>query len=86
MLLCLSREAVAAALDCIATIEVRDGVHVEAGTALCVPGNHDVKLMRKLRGKDVQITHGLADSLEQLDKESPEFRAKLTLPSGSLMC
>jgi len=48
---------------------------IEAGTALCVPGNHDIKLMRKLRGKDVQITHGLADSLEQLDKESPEFRA-----------
>ena len=51
---------------------------VEAGTALCVPGNHDIKLMRKLRGKDVQITHGLADSLEQLDKESPEFRAKVS--------
>jgi protein phosphatase len=50
---------------------------VEAGTALCVPGNHDIKLMRKLRGKDVQITHGLADSLEQLDKESPEFRAQV---------
>jgi len=49
----------------------------EAGTALCVPGNHDVKLMRKLRGKDVQVTHGLADSLEQLDKETPEFRAKV---------
>src|SRR6266403_42603 len=40
---------------------------VQAGTALCVPGNHDIKLMRKLRGKDVQITHGLADSLQQLD-------------------
>ena len=50
---------------------------VDAGTALCVPGNHDIKLMRKLRGKDVQITHGLANSLEQLDKESPEFRAKV---------
>jgi protein phosphatase len=48
---------------------------VEAGTAFCVPGNHDVKLMRKLRGKDVQITHGLAESLEQLNPESPEFRA-----------
>jgi protein phosphatase len=49
---------------------------IEAGTALCVPGNHDVKLMRKLRGRDVQITHGLADSLDQLDKEAPEFRAQ----------
>ena len=34
---------------------------VAAGSALCVPGNHDMKLMRKLRGKDVQITHGLAE-------------------------
>jgi len=48
---------------------------VEAGTGLCVPGNHDIKLMRKLRGKDVQITHGLAESLEQLNSEPPEFRA-----------
>jgi protein phosphatase len=51
---------------------------VQAGTALCVPGNHDIKLMRKLRGKEVQITHGLADSLQQLDKESPGFRAQVS--------
>jgi len=51
---------------------------VQAGTALCVPGNHDIKLMRKLRGKDVQITHGLADSLQQLDNESPEFRTQVS--------
>jgi protein phosphatase len=50
----------------------------EAGTALCVPGNHDIKLLRKLRGKDVQITHGLADSLAQLEKESPEFRNRVS--------
>jgi protein phosphatase len=50
---------------------------VEANTALCVPGNHDIKLVRKLRGKDVQITHGLANSLDQLEKESSEFRAKV---------
>ena len=28
-----------------------------AGSALCVPGNHDVKLMRALRGKQVKVTH-----------------------------
>ena len=47
---------------------------VAAGTALCLPGNHDVKLMRKLRGRDVQVTHGLAESLEQLERETPELR------------
>ena len=35
--------------------------------ALCVPGNHEQKLLRALRGRNVQITHGLAESLEQLD-------------------
>jgi protein phosphatase len=50
---------------------------VEAGTALCVPGNHDVKLMRKLSGRDVQITHGMADSLAQLEKEPEEFRNEI---------
>ncbi len=50
---------------------------VEAGKAFCVPGNHDIKLMRKLRGKDVQITHGLAESLMQLEAEPAEFRSKV---------
>src|SRR5437868_7641315 len=47
---------------------------VAEGTALCVPGNHDMKLMRKLKGRDVQMTHGLADSVQQLDREGPEFK------------
>ncbi|HEY2390557.1 MAG TPA: polynucleotide kinase-phosphatase [Candidatus Angelobacter sp.] len=38
---------------------------VGAGNALCVPGNHDIKFMRAIRGKKVQITHGLGDSLDQ---------------------
>lgn len=47
---------------------------VADGTGLCVAGNHDVKLMKKLRGRDVRITHGLKESLEQLDGESDEFK------------
>jgi protein phosphatase len=46
---------------------------VESGSALCVAGNHDVKLVRKLRGKDVRITHGLAESLAQLEREPAAF-------------
>lgn len=49
----------------------------EAGTALCLPGNHDMKLVRKLRGRDVQITHGLAETLAQLESESDEFREQV---------
>ncbi len=47
---------------------------VASGTALCIPGNHDIKLMRALRGKQVQVTHGLADSLAQLEGEPSEFK------------
>ena len=49
----------------------------ESGRALAVPGNHDNKLMRKLIGRDVQITHGLAESLQQLESESSEFKERV---------
>ena len=41
---------------------------------MCVAGNHESKLVRKLRGQNVQISHGLAETLEQLETEPPEFR------------
>ena len=44
---------------------------------MCVPGNHEAKLLRALRGRDVQVTHGLAESLAQLAAETAEFRAEL---------
>ncbi|MEP6663177.1 MAG: polynucleotide kinase-phosphatase [Verrucomicrobiota bacterium] len=47
---------------------------VNLGSALCVPGNHDVKFMRKIWGKDVQITHGLADSLAQFETYEQHYR------------
>src|SRR5665213_161522 len=47
---------------------------VARGDALCVPGNHDVKLLRKLKGKNVQVSHGLAETLKQLESEDAEFR------------
>ncbi|MCZ6652005.1 MAG: polynucleotide kinase-phosphatase [Planctomycetota bacterium] len=54
---------------------------VKAGHALCVPGNHDMKLNRLLRGKNVQIKHGLARTVEELDALpediAPAFRDQL---------
>ncbi|MBL8897053.1 MAG: polynucleotide kinase-phosphatase [Planctomycetes bacterium] len=50
---------------------------IEAGNALLVPGNHEVKLLKKLEGKNVRVAHGLAQTLEQLEAETPEFRASL---------
>jgi len=48
---------------------------VEAGSALCILGNHENKLGRALAGRNVTVSHGLAESLEQLDQRGPEYRA-----------
>ncbi|UAL71326.1 polynucleotide kinase-phosphatase [Streptomyces angustmyceticus] len=49
---------------------------VGAGHALCVAGNHENKLGRYLKGRKVQHTHGLAETIEQLEKEDAAFRAE----------
>jgi protein phosphatase len=48
-----------------------------AGTALSVPGNHDIKLKRKLEGRDVTVSHGLERTLTELEQQTPEFRAEV---------
>lgn len=50
---------------------------VAAGTALCVPGNHEAKLLKWTRGKVSRLTHGLAATVEQLAAEPPEFTAEV---------
>lgn len=53
---------------------------VSDGNALCVPGNHENKLGRYLKGRKVQQTHGLAETIEQLEREDtrdPEFRGRV---------
>ncbi|MEV6552324.1 polynucleotide kinase-phosphatase [Streptomyces sp. NPDC051597] len=50
---------------------------VADGNALCVPGNHENKLGRYLGGKKVQRTHGLAETIEQLDREDDGFKAQV---------
>ena len=39
---------------------------VTAGTGMCVPGNHENKLLRKLRGKNIKVNHGLALTLAEI--------------------
>ncbi|MEH0636921.1 polynucleotide kinase-phosphatase [Streptomyces bottropensis] len=46
---------------------------VGSGNALCVPGNHENKYGRYLKGRNVQHTHGLAETIEQMEGESEEF-------------
>jgi protein phosphatase len=50
---------------------------VKSGDALCVPGNHENKFGRYLKGRTVQHTHGLAETVEQMDGESEEFRTEV---------
>src|SRR4051812_7798010 len=50
---------------------------VEAGDALCVPGNHEAKLLRALRGRNVTVSHGLAETLAQLAGEPPELSTRV---------
>nr|WP_107422067.1 polynucleotide kinase-phosphatase [Streptomyces lushanensis] len=50
---------------------------VASGDALCVSGNHENKLGRWLKGRKVQHTHGLAETVEQFEKEDDAFRARV---------
>ncbi len=50
---------------------------VRAGTALCVMGNHEWKLLRTLKGQRVTVSHGLEDSVNQLEREGGEFRDRV---------
>jgi len=47
---------------------------VESGSAFAVPGNHDVKFVRWLDGKDVKATHGLDRTIAQFETETNAFR------------
>jgi predicted kinase len=48
---------------------------VAAGNALAVAGNHEAKLLRALAGRRVTVSHGLGESLAQLDACDQTFRA-----------
>jgi polynucleotide kinase-phosphatase len=50
---------------------------VTAGAAICVPGNHEQKLLNKLRGRRVRVSHGLAETLAQLAEQPPAFVAQV---------
>ena len=40
---------------------------VATGDAICVPGNHDVKFMRWLQGRKVTVTHGLEQTVAEVE-------------------
>lgn len=57
-------------------VEVLDIVRrmVQAGTAICVMGNHDFKLNKALSGARVKANHGLQESLDQINSLAEDTR------------
>lgn len=47
---------------------------VTAGTALAVPGNHDLQLARHLSHGDVPLVYGLKETVEELEVHGAAFR------------
>ncbi|WP_299398394.1 polynucleotide kinase-phosphatase [Pelagibius sp.] len=45
-----------------------------AGDGFCVMGNHENKFLRWLNGRNVKLTHGLAETVAQMEAETEGFR------------
>ncbi|MDR2560761.1 MAG: polynucleotide kinase-phosphatase [Holophagales bacterium] len=50
---------------------------VQSGSAFCVAGNHDMKLLKYMKGSTVSLTHGLGATVEQLGAQNEEFAAEV---------
>lgn len=57
---------------------------VEQKMALCVSGNHDDKLYRKLMGRNVQVRHGLELTIAQLEAYPAAFHRRVRDFLGAL--
>jgi protein phosphatase len=58
---------------------------VQAGSALAVPGNHDNKLVRKLNGREVQVSHGMQQTLDELAALPAESGGQLKRDLGDFL-
>ncbi|HZS09384.1 MAG TPA: polynucleotide kinase-phosphatase [Blastocatellia bacterium] len=50
----------------------------ENSNAVCVPGNHDIKFAKLLRGRDVRIAHGLGQSKAEIEALPEPERGQLS--------
>ena len=62
---------------------VMDMVH--SGSAIAVPGNHDVKLIKYLRGKQIATTHGIDKTIAELETQGEEFKNSVSEFLGGLV-
>ena len=51
---------------------------LNADAALCILGNHENKLMKKLNGKNVRLNHGLEQTVAEIEAIEPEKRVTIT--------
>lgn len=58
--------------DTVGVLRLVMGMHA-GDHALCVSGNHEAKLVKALAGRKVTRSHGLAETMAQLEAEGPEF-------------
>ena len=47
-------------------------IHGTEQQAICIPGNHGVKLLKKLQGRKVRLSHAFC-SAPQIDLSGPSF-------------
>jgi protein phosphatase len=58
---------------------------IEAGSALCVLGNHEAKVAKWLRSGDVKITHGLDKTIADLESGGDPFKHRVKAFIGKLV-
>ncbi|MEZ5854373.1 MAG: polynucleotide kinase-phosphatase [Hyphomicrobiaceae bacterium] len=58
---------------------------VESGTAHCVVGNHEAKVEKWLRSRDVQIKHGLDKTIADLEAGGDAFKRRVKTFIGRLV-
>ncbi len=50
---------------------------VKDGSAIAVPGNHDVKLLKYLRGKNIAMTHGIDKTIAEIEAQGEDFKQEV---------
>ncbi len=50
---------------------------VKSGNAIAVCGNHDVKLLKYLNGKNISMTHGVDKTIAEIEEGGDDFKAEV---------
>lgn len=51
---------------------------VKSGAAIAVSGNHDAKLLKYLKGKNIALTHGINKTIAEIEEAGEDFKAEVT--------